>query len=81
MRALGVPFLDAMLSWPAGRRDTDGVWAKYWYANVEEEYLVPAALPSNSDETFPAHLESLVQERPLLRSTLSTSIATRRARP
>jgi hypothetical protein len=34
--ALGVEFSDAMLSWPAGRRATDGVWAKYWYAEVEK---------------------------------------------
>ena len=33
--ALGVPFDDAMLSWPAGPRPTDGVWAPYWYASVE----------------------------------------------
>jgi hypothetical protein len=33
--ALGIPFLDAMLAWPPGRRDTDGVWAKHWYAAVE----------------------------------------------
>jgi len=33
--AVGVPFTDAMLSWPAGRRDTDGVWARHWYAAVE----------------------------------------------
>ncbi|HEV7372896.1 hypothetical protein [Arenibaculum sp.] len=33
--ALGVPFTDAMLRWPAGRRDTDGVWAPHWYASVE----------------------------------------------
>ena len=33
--ALGVEFSDAMLSWPPGRRDTDGIWAKYWYAEVE----------------------------------------------
>lgn len=32
---LGVPFDPAMLAWPAGRRDTDGVWAPYWYAAVE----------------------------------------------
>ncbi len=32
--ALGVPFEAAMLSWPAGPRDTDGVWAKYWYDSV-----------------------------------------------
>jgi hypothetical protein len=33
--ALGIPFREEMLSWPAGRRDTDGVWAPYWYASVE----------------------------------------------
>jgi len=33
--AVGVPFLESMLSWPAGRRDSDGVWAKHWYAGVE----------------------------------------------
>jgi len=33
--ALGIPFDEAMLSWPPGRRDTDGVWAPYWYASVE----------------------------------------------
>jgi hypothetical protein len=32
--ALGVPFDAAMLSWPAGPRDTDGVWARYWYESV-----------------------------------------------
>jgi hypothetical protein len=33
--ALGIPFLDAMLSWPSGPRDTDGVWAPAWYDAVE----------------------------------------------
>jgi Sulfotransferase domain len=33
--ALGVPFREEMLSWPAGRRDSDGVWAPAWYAAVE----------------------------------------------
>jgi hypothetical protein len=32
---VGVEFSDAMLSWPHGPRDTDGIWAKYWYAEVE----------------------------------------------
>lgn len=31
---IGVEFTDAMLHWPAGPRDTDGVWAKYWYDAV-----------------------------------------------
>src|SRR5262245_53149578 len=33
--ALGIPYDAAMLHWPPGRRDTDGVWAPYWYAAVE----------------------------------------------
>ena len=32
--AIGVAFDAAMLSWPPGLRDTDGVWAKYWYNEV-----------------------------------------------
>ena len=32
--SIGVPFTDAMLSWPPGLRDTDGIWAKYWYPEV-----------------------------------------------
>jgi hypothetical protein len=32
--ALDVPFDEHMLSWPAGRRDTDGPWAPWWYDNV-----------------------------------------------
>jgi hypothetical protein len=32
--ALGVPFSAAMLSWPPGPRDSDGVWARYWYDSV-----------------------------------------------
>ena len=34
--ALSVPFDAAMLSWPAGPRETDGVWAPHWYASVEK---------------------------------------------
>ncbi len=31
---IGVPFTERMLSWPAGPRDSDGVWAPYWYDAV-----------------------------------------------
>src|SRR4051794_31642861 len=31
---VGVAFTPAMLSWPPGRRDSDGVWAPYWYDAV-----------------------------------------------
>lgn len=33
--ALGVSFREEMLSWPPGRRETDGMWSPYWYAAVE----------------------------------------------
>jgi hypothetical protein len=32
--ALGIAWDPAMLAWPAGDRDTDGVWAPHWYAGV-----------------------------------------------
>jgi Sulfotransferase domain len=32
--ALGIPFTAAMLSWPAGPRESDGVWGRYWYDSV-----------------------------------------------
>lgn len=31
---LGIAFTPRMLSWPAGPRDSDGVWAPYWYEAV-----------------------------------------------
>ncbi|WP_223789838.1 hypothetical protein [Marinicella meishanensis] len=34
--ALGVPFDEAMLSWPKGYRESDGVWAEHWYNRVIE---------------------------------------------
>jgi hypothetical protein len=35
-RTLDVDFVEEMLSWPPGARETDGVWAKYWYAEIEK---------------------------------------------
>jgi hypothetical protein len=31
---LGIAFTGRMLHWPAGPRDTDGIWAPHWYATV-----------------------------------------------
>lgn len=33
---LNLPFTDKMLSWPAGARPEDGVWAPHWYTNVHK---------------------------------------------
>jgi hypothetical protein len=32
--ALQIPFTEAMLSWPAGPKPYDGVWAPHWYDEV-----------------------------------------------
>jgi hypothetical protein len=56
-RALDVPFDDAMLSWPPGPRDSDGVWAPYWYASVHASTgFAPYRPPA---EALPARLEPL----------------------
>jgi hypothetical protein len=31
---LKIEFVPAMLNWPKGARDSDGVWAKHWYESV-----------------------------------------------
>ena len=32
---LDIPFTERMLSWPAGPRDSDGVWGEHWYSAVQ----------------------------------------------
>jgi Sulfotransferase domain len=57
--ALGVPFDTRMLSWPAGPRDSDGVWAPHWYASVHASTgFAPYRPPA---EALPARLEPLAQ--------------------
>ena len=58
--ALGVPFQDRMLSWPAGRRDTDGVWAKHWYDAVERSSGFEPYRPKNVE--LPAGLRPVLEE-------------------
>jgi hypothetical protein len=55
--AVGVEFMEAMLSWPPGLRETDGIWAKHWYGEVEHSTgfrkpaaATPAAVPSRLQE-------------------------------
>ena len=43
--AWDIPFTDAMLSWPAGRRDSDGIWADWWYGQVWQSTGFQAGKP------------------------------------
>ena len=62
--ALEVPFDPAMLSWEAGRRPTDGIWAKHWYAEVERSTGFAPYRPSR--DPLPDGLEPLLARcRPL----------------
>lgn len=64
-RRLEVPLDDellaAMLTWPAGPRDTDGVWARHWYASVEESTGFGSP-PADEEPTVAAHLRRLAEE-------------------
>tara|TARA_R110002096_G_scaffold24713_18_gene77808 strand:- start:6072 stop:6776 length:705 start_codon:yes stop_codon:yes gene_type:complete len=33
-KAIGIPFSDRMLTWPAGGHVNDGIWARHWYGAV-----------------------------------------------
>lgn len=57
---IGIPFDEAMLKWPAGPRASDGIWAKHWYASVEDS---TGFMPyQDREETIPAHLQALTTE-------------------
>jgi hypothetical protein len=58
--ALDVDFTEAMLSWPAGPRPTDGVWAKYWYDAVVKTTSFQPYQPKN--EPVPPHLANLLEQ-------------------
>ena len=42
-----VEFDPAMLHWPAGERDSDGSWGKYWYQSVwnSTDFAAPSDRP------------------------------------
>ena len=45
--ATGVDFDQAMLSWPPGLRETDGVWATHWYSEVARSTSFQPYRPKN----------------------------------
>ena len=63
--ALGIEYTDAMLSWKAGPKPEDGVWAPHWYDAVwqstgfgaprREEPVLPDALRKLADEARESH--------------------------
>jgi len=56
--AVGVEFDPAMLSWPAGPRETDGVWAPYWYGTVRAS--TGFGPPTDSGPDVPERFQGLL---------------------
>ncbi len=64
-RRLDVPcddaLLESMLSWPPGRRPSDGVWAPAWYDAVEASTGFGPA-PTTSPPALPDHLAEVGEQ-------------------
>ncbi|OAV46301.1 hypothetical protein A3850_017590 [Lewinella sp. 4G2] len=66
---LELPFTDQMLSWPAGPRPEDGVWAQYWYKGTHastgfkpyqsRKFTLPPALRTVAEKCQPFYEEML----------------------
>jgi hypothetical protein len=56
---IGLPFTPAMLSWDAGPRPEDGVWAPHWYHAVHQS---TGFAPYQPKTGFPERLRTLLEE-------------------
>lgn len=73
--ALGIPFYETMLRWPAGHKPEDGVWARHWYANVHASTGFSTHKARTGD--FPERLVPLLEEcRPLYERLREHAITT-----
>jgi len=62
---IGIDFTKDMLSWPAGPRESDGIWAPYWYDRVEastgfnpyrkKEIMIPENQQYLLEKCYPAY--------------------------
>jgi len=59
--ALGIPFSEKMLNWPAGRRDSDGVWAPAWYDAVERSTGFTAPTRTATFDDLPDSLKPVAE--------------------
>jgi len=56
---LGIDYIDSMLTWEAGPRVEDGIWAKHWYHAVHKS---TGFAPYVAKTDFPSHLEPLLAQ-------------------
>ena len=66
---LEIPFDTNMLSWEAGPRKEDGVWANHWYENVHKS--TSFMKQKTSSRAFPVRLNNLLEEAQVYYNVLS----------
>ena len=71
--ALSIPFQPAMLSWPAGPRPEDGVWASRWYAATHASTRFGPFVAGSRDDAPPLSpaLSALAEEAALFYAALA----------
>jgi len=79
--ACGLAFDEAMLTWPAGPRDSDGVWAPVWYEAVEKTTGFAAPQNEARFEELPDALKRIAEAGRPLYERLSRHRLTARFRP
>lgn len=68
--AMDIPWDPAMLSWEPGPRETDGIWAPHWYANVEKSTAFAPWVEKG--ETVPDEMQELLAECQALYDHMAT---------
>ena len=58
--AIGITFYQEMLQWPSGPKPEDGIWAKYWYAQVHKS--TGFQKPADKPVVIPVSLRALYDE-------------------
>ena len=77
-RRVGLAWEPAMLSWPAGPRPFDGIWAKHWYQNVWRSTGFERPRPRG--EPPPERLVPLIEEcRPYYARLVSRALKARQS--
>jgi hypothetical protein len=56
---LEIPYTDNMLSWPAGPRPEDGIWARHWYHALHKSTGFSSYVEKKD---FPEELEPLLEQ-------------------
>lgn len=66
---IGIPFFREMLTWPAGPKPYDGVWAPYWYSNVHRS--TGFEMQATSERPLPPGLHDLNEQAQFYYEALS----------